>query len=107
MTIASKVSQAMPGLLVDQGLQREFGGGQFALALMRPTLLEARGAAQLLEKVCEKTGVNPGEGPSPDGLWSVEEVECLARQAAKNCSSRISQGAIPLHGSPETSRMES
>ena len=37
-----------------------------------------RGAAQLLEKVCEKTGVKPGAGPSPDGMWSVEEVECLA-----------------------------
>ena len=24
------------------------------------------------------TGVKPGQGPSPDGMWSVEEVECLA-----------------------------
>ncbi len=44
-----------------------------------------RGAAQLLEKVCEKTGVNPGEGPSPDGLWSVEEVECLAGCSMAPC----------------------
>jgi NADH:ubiquinone oxidoreductase subunit E len=37
-----------------------------------------RGAAPLRGKVCEKTGVKPGAGPSPDGMWSVEEVECLA-----------------------------
>ncbi|MBK8572117.1 MAG: NAD(P)H-dependent oxidoreductase subunit E [Geothrix sp.] len=44
-----------------------------------------RGAAQLLEKVCEKTGVQPGAGPSPDGMWSVEEVECLAGCGVAPC----------------------
>ena len=44
-----------------------------------------RGAAQLLEKVCEKTGVKPGAGPSPDGMWSVEEVECLAGCGVAPC----------------------
>lgn len=44
-----------------------------------------RGAAQLLEKVCERTGVKPGQGPSPDGLWSVEEVECLAGCGVAPC----------------------
>lgn len=44
-----------------------------------------RGAAQLLEKVCERTGVKPGQGPSPDGMWSVEEVECLAGCGVAPC----------------------
>lgn len=37
-----------------------------------------KGAAEFLEKVCQKTHVQPGAGPSADGMWSVEEVECLA-----------------------------
>jgi len=44
-----------------------------------------RGAAQLLEKVCERTGVQPGAGPSPDGMWSVEEAECLASCGSGPC----------------------
>ena len=43
------------------------------------------GGAQLLEKVCARTGVKPGEGPSPDGMWSVEEVECLASCGSAPC----------------------
>ncbi len=44
-----------------------------------------RGAAQLLEKVSERTGVAPGAGPSADGEWSVEEVECLASCGSGPC----------------------
>jgi NADH-quinone oxidoreductase E subunit len=44
-----------------------------------------RGAAQLLEKVCERTGVQPGAGPSADGMWSVEEAECLAACGSGPC----------------------
>jgi len=43
------------------------------------------GAAELLAKVIEKTGARPGEGPSPDGLWSVDEVECLASCGSGPC----------------------
>lgn len=43
------------------------------------------GAAELLAKVIEKTGATPGGGPSPDGLWSVEEVECLASCGSGPC----------------------
>ncbi len=43
------------------------------------------GAADLLAKVIEKTGARPGEGPSPDGLWSVDEVECLASCGSGPC----------------------
>ena len=52
--------------------------GKFHLQVCTNISCALRGAAQLLEKVAERTGANPGEGPSPDGLWSVEEVECLA-----------------------------
>jgi NADH-quinone oxidoreductase E subunit len=36
------------------------------------------GGAQLLEKLSEKLGVAPGGPPTEDGLFSIEEVECLA-----------------------------
>jgi NADH-quinone oxidoreductase E subunit len=43
------------------------------------------GANELLRKVAEKTGAVPGEGPSADGMWSVEEVECLASCGSAPC----------------------
>lgn len=36
------------------------------------------GAAQLLVKLSERLGVEPGGPPTADGLFSIEEVECLA-----------------------------
>lgn len=36
------------------------------------------GGAQLLEKLSAKLGVEPGGPPTEDGLFSIEEVECLA-----------------------------
>lgn len=43
------------------------------------------GGEELLPYICEKTGINPAEmtdeepmAVSPDGLWSLEAVECLA-----------------------------
>ena len=43
------------------------------------------GANELLRKVAEKTGAVPGEGPTEDGMWSVEEVECLASCGSGPC----------------------
>jgi NADH-quinone oxidoreductase E subunit len=43
------------------------------------------GANELLRKVAEKTGAVPGEGPTEDGMWSVEEVECLASCGSAPC----------------------
>ena len=43
------------------------------------------GANELLRKVAEKTGAVPGEGPSADGQWSLEEVECLASCGSAPC----------------------
>jgi len=43
------------------------------------------GAAEVLEKVIQRTGARPGEGPTSDGMWSVEEVECLASCGSGPC----------------------
>ncbi len=43
------------------------------------------GAAEILEKVCAKTGATPGQGATADGLWSVEEAECLASCGSGPC----------------------
>jgi NADH-quinone oxidoreductase E subunit len=52
--------------------------GRFHLQVCTNLCCALNGAADLLMKAAEKTGVRPGEGPSADGLWSLEEVECLA-----------------------------
>ena len=52
--------------------------GKFHLQVCTNICCALSGGAEFLEKVCEKTGCKPGGGPSPDGLWSVEEAECLA-----------------------------
>lgn len=59
--------------------------GQYHFQVCTNISCALRGAAQLLEKVCERTGVKPGQGPSPDGMWSVEEVECLAGCGVAPC----------------------
>ncbi len=59
--------------------------GKFHLQVCTNISCALRGAAQLLEKVAEKTGAKPGEGPSADGLWSIEEVECLAGCGSGPC----------------------
>lgn len=59
--------------------------GKFHFSVCTNISCALRGAAQLLEKVCEKTGVQPGQGPSADGMWSVEEVECLAGCGSGPC----------------------
>jgi len=43
------------------------------------------GARELLSKVAARTGATPGEGPTEDGMWSVEEVECLASCGSGPC----------------------
>ena len=59
--------------------------GRFHLQVCTNLCCALNGAAQLLRKVAEKTGVRPGEGPSEDGLWSLEEVECLASCGSGPC----------------------
>ena len=59
--------------------------GKFHLQVCTNLSCALNGAAKLLEKVAEKAGVQPGAGPSADGLWSVEEVECLASCGSGPC----------------------
>ena len=43
------------------------------------------GANELLQRVAARTGAVPGEGPTADGMWSVQEVECLASCGSAPC----------------------
>lgn len=59
--------------------------GKYHLQVCTNISCALSGAARLLEQVCAKTGATPGGGPSKDGLWSVEEVECLASCGSGPC----------------------
>ena len=59
--------------------------GRYHLQVCTNLCCALNGAAKLLEKVVEKTGAVPGAGPSEDGLFSVEEVECLASCGSAPC----------------------
>jgi NADH-quinone oxidoreductase E subunit len=59
--------------------------GKYHLQVCTNLSCALNGAARLLEKVAEKTGVQPGAGVSEEGLWSVEEVECLASCGSGPC----------------------
>jgi len=59
--------------------------GRYHLQVCTNLCCVLNGAAKLLEKVVEKTGAVPGAGPSEDGLFSVEEVECLASCGSGPC----------------------
>jgi NADH-quinone oxidoreductase E subunit len=59
--------------------------GKYHLQVCTNLSCALNGAAKLLKKVAEKAGVQPGAGPSEDGLWSVEEVECLASCGSGPC----------------------
>lgn len=51
--------------------------GRFHIQLCTNLSCQLRGAEHLLECLREKMGINPG-GTTPDGLFSLDEVECLA-----------------------------
>jgi len=59
--------------------------GKYHLQVCTNLSCALNGAAKLLERVAERAGVQPGAGPSEDGLWSVEEVECLASCGSGPC----------------------
>jgi len=58
--------------------------GRYHLQVCTNLCCALRGGAQLFERLCERLGLHPGE-PSPDGLWSVEEVECLGSCGSGPC----------------------
>jgi NADH-quinone oxidoreductase E subunit len=59
--------------------------GRYHLQVCTNLCCALNGANELLRKVAEKTGAVPGEGPTGDGMWSVEEVECLASCGSAPC----------------------
>jgi NADH:ubiquinone oxidoreductase subunit E len=59
--------------------------GRYHLQVCTNLSCALNGAAELLAKVAERTGAVPEGGPSEDGLWSVEEVECLASCGSGPC----------------------
>ncbi|MBP1627252.1 MAG: dehydrogenase subunit [Holophagaceae bacterium] len=58
--------------------------GCFHLQVCTNLCCALRGGAQLFQRLCERLAVHPGE-VSPDGLWSVEEVECLGSCGSGPC----------------------
>jgi NADH-quinone oxidoreductase E subunit len=59
--------------------------GRFHLQVCTNVCCALRGAGELLRKAAEKTGAAPGGGPTEDGMWSLEEVECLASCGSAPC----------------------
>ncbi len=59
--------------------------GKFHIQVCTNLPCALNGGAQLLEQVCARTGAKPGSGPSRDGLWSIEEVECMASCGSAPC----------------------
>ena len=59
--------------------------GRFHFQVCTNLCCALNGAAQLLEQVMARTGAQPGGAPTPDGLWSLEEVECLASCGSGPC----------------------
>lgn len=52
-------------------------GGKFRIQVCRDLPCALRGADRFMEQLCERLGIEPGE-TTPDGLFTVEAVMCLA-----------------------------
>ena len=59
--------------------------GAFHIQVCTNISCALNGAVALLDLVKKKTGVSNPREISPDGLWSVEEVECLASCGSGPC----------------------
>lgn len=59
--------------------------GRYHLQVCTNISCALNGAAQVLEKLCERTGATAGGPPTEDGMFSVEEVECLAGCGTAPC----------------------
>jgi len=58
--------------------------GRFHLQVCTNLCCALRGGAQLFDQLCQRLGLHPGD-VSADGLWSVEEVECLGSCGSGPC----------------------
>jgi len=52
-------------------------GGRFRVQVCTDLPCALRGAERFMEQLCERLGIEPGE-TTPDGLFTVEPVMCLA-----------------------------
>ena len=59
--------------------------GRFHLQVCTNVCCALNGAYELLNRIAERTGAKPGGEPTGDGLWSLEEVECLAACGSAPC----------------------
>ncbi len=50
--------------------------GKYVIKICRSTVCHINGACNIIKKIKEKLGINVGE-TTKDGLWTLEEVECL------------------------------
>ena len=75
----------MYGVATFYTMFRKEPAGRFHLQVCTNLCCALNGAAELLRKVAEKTGAVPGGGPTGDGMWSLEEVECLASCGSAPC----------------------
>jgi NADH:ubiquinone oxidoreductase subunit E len=66
-------------------LFRKRPAGRYHFQVCTNLCCALNGANELLRKLAAKTGATPGEGPTGDGMWSVEEVECLASCGSAPC----------------------
>jgi NADH:ubiquinone oxidoreductase subunit E len=66
-------------------LFRKQPAGRYHFQVCTNLCCALNGANELLRKVAARTGAVPGEGPTADGMWSLEEVECLASCGSAPC----------------------
>ena len=66
-------------------LFRKRPAGRYHFQVCTNLCCALNGANELLRKVAAKTGAVPGEGPTEDGMWSLQEVECLASCGSAPC----------------------
>jgi NADH-quinone oxidoreductase E subunit len=58
--------------------------GRFHIEVCTNLCCALRGASKLFERLRERLGIRPGT-VSPDGMWSLEEVECLGSCGTGPC----------------------
>lgn len=59
--------------------------GKYHLQVCTNLSCALRGSAEIVKLLAERTGAVPGGSPTADGMWSLEEVECLASCGSGPC----------------------
>lgn len=63
---------------------RKSPAGRFHIEVCTNICCALKGGARIFERLRERLGVQPGD-VSPDGMWSLEEVECLGSCGTGPC----------------------